>query len=455
MKNLEQHVLQKEAKFDLHELFFSITQDDSTIVSGNETFVRISGYERDELVGQHHNIIRHPDMPRVVFKVFWDYLKANRPIAAYVKNRTKQGGFYWVFAVVFPLGDRYVSIRIKPNTQIFSAVKDVYSKLLESQSSLNMQDSQLLTLELLNSLGYKDYDHFMNEALVLELLSRKKLLLNSKSSDDEYFCLKSEFHIKIESLYCSSKTLMQRYAKWFEKIEAFNKIKLIFEEKSVVLSSLARDIVFLSLNASVASYRVDTYGETFGVLASDIRINAKENDALIKEIHNLSQSLSESLNKIIFFVSSISLQMEMVTYFLKELFKKNNEELSSNVYLLFELVHSYNKKLTELTTSMDEAIYKSIIYLNQLEQQILYLGYVQVYGIIESARYNDDSSGFGEIFLQLKTLIKDTSEEILVMKKIGESFFRDNRMLINESKDIEKMLYKLENEILNIKNIEG
>lgn len=454
MKNLEQHLSSKEAQFDLSELFFSITETDSTILSGNETFVRISGYSKEELVGQHHNIVRHPDMPSVVFKTFWDFLNTGKSVAAYVKNRTKEGGYYWVFAVVFPLRDSYISIRIKPNSQLFSSVKLLYAQLLESQESLNMQESQQLLVEMLKSFGYRDYVHFMNEALVGELLKRKKLFLESEATD-EYLCSKSELELKIERLYCSSKKVLDQYAKWFEKIEGFGKIKSLFEEKSLVLSSLARDIVFLSLNASVASYRVDVYGDTFSVLASDIRVNAKENDILIAQIYALSQSLSESLNEIIFLVSSISLQMEMITYFIKELFDKKNKVLTKNLSFLFELVHIYNKKLSELVLVIEKTIQKSIFHLSTLEGQIMYLGYIQIYGIIESSRCNDESSGFTEIFLQLKSLMANTEEEVSGMKQVVEKFFTDNRILINESKENEKMLVKLEDEISDINNVEG
>ena len=91
MQEKEYSIVPKEANFDLQELFFSITKKDSSIVAGNETFTRISGYSRDEIIGQIHNIVRHPDMPRVIFKLFWDYLQANKPVVAYVKNRTKTG----------------------------------------------------------------------------------------------------------------------------------------------------------------------------------------------------------------------------------------------------------------------------------------------------------------------------------------------------------------------------
>lgn len=446
MENVAYDFSSQEAKFELSELFFSITKTDSTIVAANETFVRISGYERGEIIGELHNIIRHADMPRVVFKTFWDYLNAQKSVAAYVKNRTKEGGFYWVFAVVFPLEESYVSIRIKPNTRMFSCVREIYAKLIQYQESLSMQESQDALLKLLQEAGYRDYTHFMHEALVSELLMRKKLFLEIEAKEDD-LCTKSLHRVKMEDLYCSSKIVLEKYAEWFEKIEGFIKIKSLFEEKSSVLSSLARDIIFLSLNASVASYRVDTFGETFGVLASDIRINAKENDLLIEQIDLLSRVLSESLNEIIFLFSSISLQMEMITYFIKELFEDSNGESMQNVYLLFKLVRLYNSKLSDLTLKMDKTIQKSISYLGTLEGQIMYLGYIQIYGIIESARSNDDASGFSEIFSQLKSLISNTAEEVLQMKKMAEKFFGDNRFLMGELRENETVLIKLEHEI--------
>ena len=147
--------------------------------------------------------------------------------------------------------------------------------------------------------------------------------------------------------------------------------------------------------------------------------------------------------------------MEMITYFVRELFENNNEELTQNVSFLFELVHVYNKKLSELVLVIEKTIQKSILHLNTLEGQIMYLGYIQIYGIIESARSNDESSGFTEIFLQLKSLIANTAQEVSDMKQVAEKFFTDNRILINESKENEKMLVKLEDEISDINNIEG
>lgn len=83
-----------------NELIVSRTDLNGVITYANELFADISGYEVDELIGKNHNIIRHPDMPRSVFKQLWDDLKNNGKWSGYVKNLRKDFSFYWVFAEI-------------------------------------------------------------------------------------------------------------------------------------------------------------------------------------------------------------------------------------------------------------------------------------------------------------------------------------------------------------------
>ncbi|MDP2851552.1 MAG: PAS domain-containing protein [Sulfuricurvum sp.] len=458
MKNLGCASAMREAKFDTEELFFSITDHASTILSGNEVFVRISGYKKEELIGQFHNIIRHPDMPRVVFKTLWDHLKSDKPVVAYVKNKTKDGGFYWVLAAVFPLHDRFVSIRIKPNSHIFAVVRELYFKLLMAETSGGMTASESMMFELLRELGYNSYDDFMSDALLSELSERKKIISYVDSSEKICSEVTTPLGIGLKGLLGHSQMLMRRYEQWFEKIGLYNQVKSVFEEKGGILRHLARDIVFLSLNASVASYKVATGGETFGVLASDIRINAKENDRLIGHVHTLAQSLSDTLNELIFTVSALSIQIEMVHNFIQETLQCNVEavssELSENIDFLVALVLIYSEKLNALQLKMDCSIQESTKTLNQLEQQVMYLGYIQVYGIIEAASNTDETVGFGGIFSQLKGLIGKTSEEIIVMQKMGITFHTENQNLMAEAHNIGEILNQFQTESDAIKTMD-
>ena len=91
-----------ERTFGRDEVIVSKTDAKGVITYANRTFMKVAGFEEDELLGAPHSIIRHPDMPRCVFKLLWDTLAAGREIFAYVVNMAKNGDHYWVFAHVTP-----------------------------------------------------------------------------------------------------------------------------------------------------------------------------------------------------------------------------------------------------------------------------------------------------------------------------------------------------------------
>lgn len=443
-----------EAKFEINELFFSITDQESTILSGNEVFIRISGYTKEEVIGRYHNIVRHPDMPRIVFKIVWEYLNAGKPIVGYVKNRAKNGEYYWVLAAIFPLKDRYISIRIKPTTRLFTVIKELYPVLLRAESKGGMEESGRMILPLLNDLGYENYDQFMSDALLCELQDRQKLL--SPVSREERVGI-TPLSRKLQSVQRYTQTLMSAYDLWFDKINTFIEIKSMFEAKSLVLRHVAREVVFLSLNASVSSYKIERGGEVFGILARDVRTNAKENDTLIARIDALVHSLSASLNELIFSVSGIRLQTEVLSYFIEELLCEEcnvqHDEIESNMESLIALVEEYSEKTTALQLQIDRQLQEALKYLDQLEQQMMYLGYIQVYGIIEAAGYQGEAVSFEGVFSQLKTLIQKTSQEIEVMQKMGGSFTAENRLLIEKSQGSVIVLERLHETIASIKEM--
>ena len=122
---------------------------------GNQIFIEYSGYSEAELLGQQHNIVRHPDMPRGVFKLLWDTLQDRREIFAYVKNMSKDGSFYWVFANVTPSLDPqgqvegYFSVRRKPKAQAIAVVTDLYRKMLEEERRAGPRDACAASVALL------------------------------------------------------------------------------------------------------------------------------------------------------------------------------------------------------------------------------------------------------------------------------------------------------------------
>ncbi|CAN8140138.1 aerotaxis sensor receptor, flavoprotein (fragment) [uncultured Thiomicrorhabdus sp.] len=96
-------VTQKEHLLPPDTKIVSFTDLHGTITHANEAFIDASGYEWSELIGQAHNILRHPDVPAVVFKDFWETIQAGKPWSQIVKNRCKNGDHYWVRANATPI----------------------------------------------------------------------------------------------------------------------------------------------------------------------------------------------------------------------------------------------------------------------------------------------------------------------------------------------------------------
>jgi PAS domain S-box-containing protein len=161
----------REAYFAENDIIVSKTDLRGIITYANDVFVQISGYSEAELLGQPHNIIRHPEMPGCVFKLLWDTLREGREIFAYVLNMCKSGDSYWVFAHVTPsfsangriLG--YHSNRRVPHEDALSAVRPLYAQLLAEESRHRnraeaIEASTRLLLSVLKSRG-QSYDEFV------------------------------------------------------------------------------------------------------------------------------------------------------------------------------------------------------------------------------------------------------------------------------------------------------
>ncbi|BBF92756.1 PAS domain-containing protein [Blastochloris tepida] len=126
---------QVERFFDSSELIVSKTDLKGRITYANSVFCRLAGFSEAELLGQPHSIIRHPDMPRAVFKLLWDTIIAGHEIFAYVKNMAKNGDFYWVFAHVTPSYDAagqlvgFHSNRRVPSRGAIAAIEPIYAEV--------------------------------------------------------------------------------------------------------------------------------------------------------------------------------------------------------------------------------------------------------------------------------------------------------------------------------------
>jgi aerotaxis receptor len=145
MRN-NQPVTGREYPFPQGKTVISYTNLKGQITRANEAFIELSGFTKDELMGQPHNLVRHPDMPPEAFRDMWDTLKRGRPWSGLVKNRRKDGDHYWVRAYASPLADGtgYVSVRVAASRQEISAAEQLYVQM-NRNDSIKLDEGQVVS----------------------------------------------------------------------------------------------------------------------------------------------------------------------------------------------------------------------------------------------------------------------------------------------------------------------
>ncbi|WP_456382059.1 PAS domain S-box protein [Hydrogenimonas sp.] len=163
--------INEEIKLNPKRYIVSKTDTKGIIEYGNDYFVEISGYKETELLGQPHNIIRHPDMPRVIFKMMWDRIQNRRNIFALVKNLAKDGRYYWVVTEfetkVDPITEEivgYTAFRRAAPKEAVKKIEPIYKKLVEIESVGGIEASEKYLRGFLEEQG-KTYDEFIDEII--------------------------------------------------------------------------------------------------------------------------------------------------------------------------------------------------------------------------------------------------------------------------------------------------
>ena len=131
--------MSREVKLNHDDVLISVTDKSSQIKYANDKFCETAGYASDELINQAHNIVRHPDMPKQAFANMWQFIQAGHSWMGPVKNRCKNGDFYWVNAFVTPIKDakgnivEYQSIRTQPDPDVIARAEQTYQQLKQEK----------------------------------------------------------------------------------------------------------------------------------------------------------------------------------------------------------------------------------------------------------------------------------------------------------------------------------
>ncbi len=157
----EQYLVKEDA------FLVSKTDTKGIITYCNVPFMEAADGSENDVLGKPHNVVRHPDMPRIIFKLLWGKIQSKEEIFAYVKNMRFSGGYYWVYANVtasFDTGGRiigYYSVRRKVNPKALEIIEPLYAKLLSLESQGGMDASEKYLNQVLQERG-ESYDEFSN-----------------------------------------------------------------------------------------------------------------------------------------------------------------------------------------------------------------------------------------------------------------------------------------------------
>lgn len=379
--------VEHEAPFTIHELFFSRTNSKGYILSGNPVFQRISGYSWKELLGRPHNIIRHPHMPRGVFHLFWNELEAQRPVSAYVKNRSKDNCYYWVYALALPLPVGFLSIRLKPTSELFSAIPALYQRILERESALNPEQSHELLLEMVNELGFTSYQDFMAFSLMQELDARH-VQLNGTSS------------AKIGSL---------------KKLNALNRSLCLIPGKILAAYSL---IAWTPLNLEISAMKLGDAGKCVGVVASTYQKLILEIEDELKAFEAAAAAVERDIKDVTFLLAADVLTSEINDYF-------RAEEANPHINFELELEHlstlkgDHLQKIRQKQRAVEETLRNFSESCGKLKSLVIGLEVIRISGKIEIARF-PTASDFSNLLDELMHFQQNTNKYLLELQGLNK-----------------------------------
>lgn len=437
-------LINEDRHFALEELFFSCTDKRGFITACNPVFVRVSAFDVKDLIGAPHSVIRHPDTPRAVFKVLWDALKANKPLAAYVKNRAADGRYYWVLGLAVPVRRGYLSIRLKPSSGAQSKIESAYAKVRDLENRLSMSGlsrSDVLDrsvpalLDELESLGFADYEAFQQYALPAEIASRRAKLgpdsVKRVSTAD-----RTDSHTPDEDrtdagIALANQGVLDWVYKLFDNLDELVRVNEDLARRSSILLDLAKSIHIFALNAGLASTMVGPEGRTLEAITKQLQETSKQ---IVGTINRSTAGVDDAIaliREVGFMISISTLESELVSYVTAAEEEDDGVAMNQQVGTLVEAllgsverVFGLSEQIVDTVGSVSKAG-KSLFSLMELLRFELLAGRIEISRLRKPEAFNNM---FGEISARLVAAAPEIQlfgEDIATAASLIEQFELD------------------------------
>lgn len=371
-------LINEEEAYGIEELFFSRTDERGVIQSYNDTFERIAGFNPGELLGAPHKLVRHSDVPKAVFWLLWNGLKSGVPVGAYVKNRTKSGKYYWVYAVASPITGGFLSVRMKPSSDLFAQVQQLYDAALQDEADLGLspEDSAHRLLEKLQDLGFPSYAMFQAHAFYSEFEARREVL--DRPKDSVVACV---------DVITSNTEVFQRelamLARKFDQAVLLITNMEIVANKQQAGQSVLREI---ARNYSLKMRGIEAHLETVRVAES------------YEGIWGVSRDQNSY-----FLLCAAQLMEDMNAQFEDQARQVEGVSKEQDTGFLHDLLNDYKAQSVSAVMQSVEAALAIKTNTEFLRQLILTLSNIRIACRVEMARLTDTVGGLGEILTSLDT----------------------------------------------------
>jgi PAS domain S-box-containing protein len=433
----------KEQTFNESEILLSITSLDSRIKYANPEFCQIAGYTNEELKDKPHNTVRHPDMPKQAFKDLWTFIQQGKSWMGPVKNRCKNGDYYWVNAYVTPIKDKsgknieYQSVRTKLDSNVQKRAEDLYSKLNKGETPITVkyQIDQTLWIQAVLFL-------FTIASLALVITTDLNLLVT----------------IPFLLMGIISSIISLRWRKKYQNI--LDNAKGIFDN-------------------SMMSYLYSGSNDATGTIELALAMRKAEINAVVGRVTDVSHHVSKS-------AATASDQSNQVSQKLKEQ-RDESEQVATAVNQMSATVQDLAKTLTgtaqsakhgqELTTSGQQTIEASVNAINDLSIQLTEVdnmitklsdgsksintvlseissiadqtNLLALNAAIEAARAGEQGRGFAVVAEEVRALAMRTQQSTEEIKNLLTQLQRDSDnavVAMNKGSSLSIICVKLSNE---------
>jgi aerotaxis receptor len=414
----------QERAFRVSDLFFSRTDPKGRILSGNEVFVRVSGYSREDLLGAPHNIIRHPAMPRSVFALMWDRLAAGLQISAYSVNLAADGSHYWVLASVRPVTGGYLSVRQRPcHAELFATVQAIYADVLDAEQAAEATGASTSDIiaagtarlgELLTGAGFADYEAFMGQLLPAEVAARTGLMQVA----EEQFRASGRPDRRRAALRAAE--LGQEYAHVSDallalvhRIGTFESHSAQLADQSAYVRQLARAIYHFSLQTVLLGHQLGERAAGVSAVAGLIKDGIGGILAAADPLTEVIDRFRTTLGALAYSVAASKLQVDALRVFVTELIRGHSSDpvLLDDLSLLAEGISDDVQATSRLLDESRDLIPHLRTPLGRLDGLLRELDALTFIGRVECSRL-DDRADAVKLFAQVRGLVREAGERL-------------------------------------------